>query len=84
MSLESLDDMNTRVAVDQSADLSDLKGEGSILERLLHLAGAEVAEVSLILRRSALADFLGDLGEVGSLLGDLLSDTLDSSDSFLL
>ena len=41
--------MNARVGVDDTAHLADLEGVGGTLEGLLHLAGAEEAEVSTLL-----------------------------------
>ena len=46
--------MDSRVGVDEVANLSNLESEGGILEWLLHLSWTEVAKITSIFTRSAL------------------------------
>ena len=48
-SLESQDDVNTGVSVDEIRNLTNLEGEGGLFERSLHLSTAEYTKVSSLL-----------------------------------
>ena len=48
-SLESQDDVNTGVSVDEIRNLTNLEGEGGLFEGSLHLSTAEHTEVSSLL-----------------------------------
>ncbi|TNV71877.1 hypothetical protein FGO68_gene7577 [Halteria grandinella] len=63
-SCNSEDNVDSRVGINESTDLSNLKGESSLFESLLHLTGAEIAEVSSLSGRTALRDLTCDALEV--------------------
>ena len=82
-SLESPDDVNTRVCVDDVRHLADLEGEGCLFEGSLHLSTAEHTKVATLLSRSTLTEFTGDPREI--FLGlDLRSELLNIGSCFLL
>ncbi|KAG5463142.1 MAG: hypothetical protein BJ554DRAFT_1511, partial [Olpidium bornovanus] len=66
------------------AHLADLQREGRVLERLLHLAAAEVAEVAARLRRPAVRLAPSDVGEVRGPGADLVFERPDEAESLLL
>ena len=75
--------MDSRVGVNQVAQLADLESESSLFKSLLHLAWAKVTEITSVLGRAALTELGGELGKVFTALKGC-SNLLDSLDSLLL
>lgn len=75
--------MDSTVSVDQAADLARLKGESRLLKGLLHIPGAEPAEVAALRSTAALAVLLGDAVPILHVL-DLARELLNVGDGFVL
>ena len=82
-SLESPDDVNTGVCVNEVRHLADPDGEGGLFERSLHLPTAEHTKVASLLSWATLTVFTGDPREI--FLGlDLRPELLNVGNSFFL
>lgn len=56
--------MNSRVAFDNIRDITNLEGEGGLLEAFLHFARSEEAKITTILTGAAFAVLHGEALEV--------------------
>ena len=75
--------MNSGVSVNEPANFSNVKCEGSIFECLLHLSLTELSEVTSVLGGSTLTDSLSNLSERFSSLNSA-QDLLDTINGLLL
>ena len=74
--------MDTAIGLDDTAHFSDLQGEGSVLEWLLHLSSTKDTEVPAFAGRAAVRELFCELGEFLVGFVDLGLVTLEDFHSF--
>jgi hypothetical protein len=60
-SCQPLDDVHSRIRVDNSTDFADLESKGGVFKRLLHVSAPEKAQIASLSTRAAVRTLFGSV-----------------------